>query len=213
MFDLLEGMPVSSRNAPLHGVTLLPSRKLSSLRYCRSRRLKVRAQEEPSEKSVEIMRKFSEQYAVRSETFFCVDKGVTSVVIKSSTPLRLFPNNRRRLLPRSATSSTFPSLAQSNTASDEEMSKSKLQGTRFSSAFSPSISSTRSSYLDFCPTAVTSDKEDVGVAAWEKEDVKMSALLPGRKKMSPLLPGRRRCRRGCLGEEDVGKIGHEGEEQ
>lgn len=38
--------------------------------------------EEPSEKSVEIMRKFSEQYAVRSETYFCADKGVTSVVIK-----------------------------------------------------------------------------------------------------------------------------------
>lgn len=37
---------------------------------------------EPSEKSVEIMRKFSEQYARRSETYFCMDKGVTSVVIK-----------------------------------------------------------------------------------------------------------------------------------
>lgn len=28
------------------------------------------------------MRKFSEQYARKSDTFFCVDKGVTSVVIK-----------------------------------------------------------------------------------------------------------------------------------
>lgn len=37
---------------------------------------------EPSEKSVEIMRKFSEQYARRSGTYFCMDKGVTSVVIK-----------------------------------------------------------------------------------------------------------------------------------
>lgn len=37
---------------------------------------------EPSQKSVEIMRKFSEQYARRSGTYFCVDKGVTSVVIK-----------------------------------------------------------------------------------------------------------------------------------
>ena len=37
---------------------------------------------EPSEKSVEIMRKFSEQYARRSGTYFCSDKGVTSVVIK-----------------------------------------------------------------------------------------------------------------------------------
>ncbi|ESR44251.1 hypothetical protein WN944_005414 [Citrus x changshan-huyou] len=42
----------------------------------------IRAQVEPSEKSVEIMRKFSEQYARRSDTFFCVDKSVTSVVIK-----------------------------------------------------------------------------------------------------------------------------------
>ncbi|TMW96330.1 ferredoxin-thioredoxin reductase catalytic chain, chloroplastic [Solanum lycopersicum] len=40
------------------------------------------AKMEPSEKSVEIMRKFSEQYARRSETYFCMDKGVTSVVIK-----------------------------------------------------------------------------------------------------------------------------------
>ncbi|KAK4409906.1 Ferredoxin-thioredoxin reductase catalytic chain, chloroplastic [Sesamum angolense] len=37
---------------------------------------------EPTEKSMEIMRKFSEQYARRSGTYFCVDKGVTSVVIK-----------------------------------------------------------------------------------------------------------------------------------
>ncbi|KAL5740210.1 hypothetical protein ACOSP7_029086 [Xanthoceras sorbifolium] len=42
----------------------------------------IRAKVEPSEKSVEIMRKFSEQYARRSGTYFCVDKGVTSVVIK-----------------------------------------------------------------------------------------------------------------------------------
>ncbi|CAI9111093.1 OLC1v1011231C1 [Oldenlandia corymbosa var. corymbosa] len=40
------------------------------------------AKVEPSEKSVEVMRKFSEQYARRSGTYFCVDKGVTSVVIK-----------------------------------------------------------------------------------------------------------------------------------
>ncbi|KAG7033139.1 Ferredoxin-thioredoxin reductase catalytic chain, chloroplastic [Cucurbita argyrosperma subsp. argyrosperma] len=42
----------------------------------------VRAQGEPSDKSVEIMRKFSEQYARKSGTYFCVDKGVTAVVIK-----------------------------------------------------------------------------------------------------------------------------------
>jgi ferredoxin-thioredoxin reductase catalytic chain len=33
-------------------------------------------------KSLEIMRKFSEQYAKRSGTYFCVDKSVTAVVIK-----------------------------------------------------------------------------------------------------------------------------------
>nr|GEW31401.1 ferredoxin-thioredoxin reductase catalytic chain, chloroplastic [Tanacetum cinerariifolium] len=42
----------------------------------------VIAKAEPSDKSVEIMRKFSEQYARKSDTFFCVDKSVTSVVIK-----------------------------------------------------------------------------------------------------------------------------------
>ncbi|XP_050225464.1 ferredoxin-thioredoxin reductase catalytic chain, chloroplastic [Mercurialis annua] len=42
----------------------------------------IRAKAEPSDKSVELMRKFSEQYARKSGTYFCVDKGVTSVVIK-----------------------------------------------------------------------------------------------------------------------------------
>ncbi|XP_057463913.1 ferredoxin-thioredoxin reductase catalytic chain, chloroplastic-like [Actinidia eriantha] len=46
------------------------------------RRRVILAQVEPSEKSVEMMRKFSEQYARKSGTYFCVDKGVTSVVIK-----------------------------------------------------------------------------------------------------------------------------------
>ncbi|MBA0649865.1 hypothetical protein Goklo_017379, partial [Gossypium klotzschianum] len=45
-------------------------------------RFVIRAKVEPSEKSVELMRKFSEQYARRSGTYFCMDKGVTSVVIK-----------------------------------------------------------------------------------------------------------------------------------
>ncbi|EXB77879.1 Ferredoxin-thioredoxin reductase catalytic chain [Morus notabilis] len=36
---------------------------------------------EPLEKSAELMRKFSEQYACRAGTYFCVYKGVTSVVI------------------------------------------------------------------------------------------------------------------------------------
>jgi len=38
------------------------------------------------DKSVEIMRKFSEQYARRSNTYFCADKTVTAVVIKVSIP-------------------------------------------------------------------------------------------------------------------------------
>ncbi|KAL1824585.1 hypothetical protein ACET3Z_011363 [Daucus carota] len=46
------------------------------------RRHVISAKGEPTEKSVEIMRKFSEQYARRSGTYFCVDKSVTSVVIK-----------------------------------------------------------------------------------------------------------------------------------
>lgn len=37
---------------------------------------------EPTEKNLDVMRKFSEQYARRSGTYFCVDKGVTAVVIK-----------------------------------------------------------------------------------------------------------------------------------
>eukprot|EP00850_Spirogloea_muscicola_P006410 SM000030S11419 [mRNA] locus=s30:531740:533167:- [translate_table: standard] len=38
------------------------------------------------------MRKFSEQYARRSNTFFCSDKGVTAVVIKLHGPSRLQPS-------------------------------------------------------------------------------------------------------------------------
>ena len=37
---------------------------------------------DPSEKSIEIMRKFSEQFCRKSGTYFCVDKSVTAVVIK-----------------------------------------------------------------------------------------------------------------------------------
>ncbi|KAL6960660.1 ferredoxin:thioredoxin reductase [Sarracenia purpurea var. burkii] len=55
-----------------------PARPLLRHHHCRV----ILAKVEPSEKSVEIMRKFSEQYARKSGTYFCVDKGVTSVVIK-----------------------------------------------------------------------------------------------------------------------------------
>lgn len=53
---------------------------LLTLRFSRNNFLILSV--EPSDKSVEIMRKFSEQYARKSGTYFCVDKGVTSVVIK-----------------------------------------------------------------------------------------------------------------------------------
>lgn len=61
---------------------LLSSSPAVSLSISRRRTCTVRAGGEPSEKSLEVMRKFSEQYARRSETFFCVDKGVTAVVVK-----------------------------------------------------------------------------------------------------------------------------------
>nr|XP_010928538.1 ferredoxin-thioredoxin reductase catalytic chain, chloroplastic isoform X2 [Elaeis guineensis] len=69
-----------STQTALHGIPL-PIFNLASS-PSRSHRLVVRAKVEPSEKSVEIMRKFSEKYARQSGTYFCVDKGVTSVVIK-----------------------------------------------------------------------------------------------------------------------------------
>ncbi|CAO2840545.1 unnamed protein product [Amaranthus hypochondriacus] len=50
-------------------------------RYSQSRTI-IRAQVDPSEKSIEIMRKFSEQFCRKSGTYFCVDKSVTAVVIK-----------------------------------------------------------------------------------------------------------------------------------
>lgn len=37
---------------------------------------------DPSDKSMEVMRKFSEQFCRKSDTYFCVDKSVTAVVIK-----------------------------------------------------------------------------------------------------------------------------------
>nr|AEN03788.1 ferredoxin-thioredoxin reductase [Diplachne fusca] len=68
------------------GSGVLPVRPSSTAPSGRSRRFAVRAQAEaagdPGDKSVEIMRKFSEQYARRSNTYFCADKTVTAVVIK-----------------------------------------------------------------------------------------------------------------------------------
>ncbi|GLC38614.1 hypothetical protein PLESTB_000452600 [Pleodorina starrii] len=52
-------------------------------RVSRSRMI-VRATAEPvtESKNLEIMRRFAEQYAKRSGTYFCVDKSVTAVVIQ-----------------------------------------------------------------------------------------------------------------------------------
>ncbi|KAL4535301.1 hypothetical protein Ndes2526B_g06199 [Nannochloris sp. 'desiccata'] len=67
----------------------LVSRRASSLQsrpISARQRLVVRATAEAEiteeHKTLEIMRKFSEQYAKRSGTYFCVDKSVTAVVIK-----------------------------------------------------------------------------------------------------------------------------------
>ncbi|KAG2483818.1 hypothetical protein HYH03_017341 [Edaphochlamys debaryana] len=53
-------------------------------RSSRSRCVLVRAtaEAETVSKNLEIMRRFSEQYAKRSGTYFCVDKSVTAVVIQ-----------------------------------------------------------------------------------------------------------------------------------
>ena len=42
----------------------------------------LRVSAEASEKNLEVMRKFSEQYAKGSGTYFCMDKSVTAVVIQ-----------------------------------------------------------------------------------------------------------------------------------
>ncbi|KAL6606828.1 hypothetical protein ACP70R_042481 [Stipagrostis hirtigluma subsp. patula] len=68
------------------GSGALPVRTSSTPPSGRPRRCAVRAQaaaaDASGDKSVEIMRKFSEQYARRSNTFFCADKSVTAVVVK-----------------------------------------------------------------------------------------------------------------------------------
>merc|ERR1712130_230124 len=54
---------------------------LRKRRTHRGNSLRVRA-EEPGTKDLETMRKFSEQYARRTDTYFCSDLSVTAVVIK-----------------------------------------------------------------------------------------------------------------------------------
>ncbi|KAK9811766.1 hypothetical protein WJX72_009689 [[Myrmecia] bisecta] len=61
-----------------------PAFSPSACRVPRSGRHQLRAVAavEPDTKSLETMRKFSEQYARRTGTYFCMDKSVTAVVIK-----------------------------------------------------------------------------------------------------------------------------------
>lgn len=65
-----------------------PSSNVKSIRYTRSQLVAPCATTNEKDTkakpkgSVEIMRKFSEQYASRTGTYFCVDKEVTAVVIK-----------------------------------------------------------------------------------------------------------------------------------
>ncbi|GAX79771.1 hypothetical protein CEUSTIGMA_g7211.t1 [Chlamydomonas eustigma] len=47
-----------------------------------SKVVKASAENATESKNLEVMRKFSEQYAKRSNTVFCVDKSVTAVVIQ-----------------------------------------------------------------------------------------------------------------------------------
>jgi ferredoxin-thioredoxin reductase catalytic chain len=89
MVVIVSGSSPAPTPAPVSSVAsfslqrgLLSSSPAVSLSISRRRTCTVRAGGEPSEKSLEVMRKFSEQYARRSETFFCVDKGVTAVVVK-----------------------------------------------------------------------------------------------------------------------------------
>jgi len=51
-------------------------------RVHRGSSLRVHAAAEPGTKDLETMRKFSEQYARRTGTYFCSDLSVTAVVIK-----------------------------------------------------------------------------------------------------------------------------------
>ncbi|KAL9683854.1 hypothetical protein QQ045_021281 [Rhodiola kirilowii] len=73
-------MTLQASSSSSYSLAILAFTAISARPY---RRLAVCCQVDPSEKSIEIMRKFSEQYARKSGTYFCVDKGVTSVVIKT----------------------------------------------------------------------------------------------------------------------------------
>jgi len=68
----------ASRVQPSPGHSISRARLASQ----QSRSVRVYAEGEVNSKSLEGMRKFSEQYARRTDTYFCMDKSVTAVVIK-----------------------------------------------------------------------------------------------------------------------------------
>lgn len=71
--------------APVTAMPLVGGKRATRQQQTRRGRsvVSVRAMsQETTSKSLEIMRKFSEQYAKRSGTYFCMDKSVTAVVIK-----------------------------------------------------------------------------------------------------------------------------------
>ena len=79
-----------------HATALAGARNLASSRSVRGAAIRatarvarsaprggsLRVNAEASEKNLEVMRKFSEQYAKGSGTYFCMDKSVTAVVIQ-----------------------------------------------------------------------------------------------------------------------------------
>lgn len=75
------GSNAIGRSLSKNGISL--TAKYHKSAYTRGRcGVVVRASGDDTSKSLEIMRKFSEQYAKRSGTYFCIDKSVTAVVIK-----------------------------------------------------------------------------------------------------------------------------------
>lgn len=67
-------------SAALRGGAIRTNARGASVAPARGATLRVNA--EASAKNLEVMRKFSEQYAKGSDTYFCMDKSVTAVVIQ-----------------------------------------------------------------------------------------------------------------------------------
>lgn len=76
------GSNAIGRSSATNGMSQAAKYSNSSMVRRRRCGVVVRASGDETSKSLEIMRKFSEQYAKRSGTYFCMDKSVTAVVIK-----------------------------------------------------------------------------------------------------------------------------------